>query len=84
MITKTVSATEAKNRFGAVLREIKRSGGPIVVQRDGEPVAIILSVTEYQTLQKTASVDEDPVLAAFGLWADREDIDETWLEEGRK
>lgn len=86
MLTKTLSATEVKNRFGAVLKEVTRTGGPIVVERDGQPVAIILSVAEYDALQKSSNLPEasDLLLSAFGMWADRADISDDWLAEGRE
>ncbi|HKZ85802.1 MAG TPA: type II toxin-antitoxin system Phd/YefM family antitoxin [Anaerolineae bacterium] len=45
---RTVSATEARNRFGQVLRVVANSGGPIFVERDGKPVAVILSIHKYE------------------------------------
>ena len=45
---RAVSATEAKNRFGAVLREVSCIGGPILIQRAGRPVAVMLSVRAYE------------------------------------
>lgn len=50
MRPKTVSATDAKNRFGGVLREVTQTDEPIVVERDGKPVAVILSMSAYQRL----------------------------------
>ena len=44
MLTKTVSATNATNRFGGVLREVNQTDEPIVVEKDGKPVAVILSI----------------------------------------
>lgn len=86
MLTKTLTATEVKNRFGAVLKEVTRTGGPIVVERDGQPVAIILSVAEYETLQKGTTLlgSSELLLSAFGMWADRSDIHDDWLAEGRE
>ena len=45
---RTLSATEAKNRFGAVLREVARTSGPIPVERNGKAVVVILSVSAYE------------------------------------
>jgi prevent-host-death family protein len=84
----TLSATEVKNRFGAVLREIARTGGPILVERDGRPVAVILSLRVYEETRRRASppTESQAALArsAFGMWAGREDIDDAWLERGRQ
>ncbi len=84
----TFSATEAKNRFGAVLREAARTGGPIFIERDGRPAAVILSLRTYEeTCRASASPAADQVelaRAAFGMWGGREDIDEEWLARGRR
>ncbi|MFQ6014955.1 MAG: type II toxin-antitoxin system Phd/YefM family antitoxin [Anaerolineae bacterium] len=85
---RTLSATEVKNRFGAVLREVTRTGGPILVERDGRPVAVILSVRAYEeTCRAPLLPAADRIAlarAAFGMWAGREDIDDEWLEHGRR
>ena len=86
MAIKSLPATEVKNRFGRVLREVSKSGGPIIVERDGKPVAVIVSVSEYERMQERplALVENDILLqGAFGLWSKREDIDDNWLAEGR-
>lgn len=86
MNTQTFSATEVKNHFGRVLRQIAKTGGPIIVERDGKPVAVILSISEYQRMQPQA-VPGDKQLSllkeAFGLWSQRTEIDEEWLADGR-
>jgi prevent-host-death family protein len=85
---RTLSATEAKNRFGAVLREVSRSGGPIIVERGGKAVAVILSMRAYKEshrdLQTSVASQAELARAAFGMWANRQDIDDEWLERGRQ
>ena len=86
MLTKTVSATNAKNRFGGVLREVNQTDEPIIVERDGKPVAVILSMDAYQRLlpkERPLTLKDSPATYAFGLWANRDDIDEEWLANGR-
>lgn len=56
MVTRTVSATEAKNRFGAVVKSAREEVDVVMVENHGEPYAIILSPSEFQRLQ--ASDDE--------------------------
>jgi prevent-host-death family protein len=82
---RVLAATEVKNRFGQVLSEIRRTGGPIVVQRGGKPVAVILSIESYERLRpkRTQANRRDAALAAFGMWAERADIDDEWLARGR-
>ena len=86
MDTKTLSATEVKNRFGRVLREISQTGGPIIVEKDGKPVAVILSVSEYIRMQPQSdptNLQHELLEASFGLWTQRPDIDDDWLTDGR-
>jgi prevent-host-death family protein len=86
MNSQSLPATEVKNRFGRVLRQIAKTGGPIIVERDGKPVAVILSMSEYQRMQPQAIPDDkqrDLLKEAFGLWSQRTEIDEEWLADGR-
>ena len=86
MSKKTLSATEVKNRFGRVLREVSLTGGPIVVERDSKPVAVILSIDEYERIfgQVAESLALEQLLQeSFGMWSDRSDMGSDWLSEGR-
>ncbi len=82
---RSLPATEVKNRLGRVLREVARSGGPIYVERDGKPVAVILSVSEFERTRKGPALSgekKDLLESAFGMWRSRADIDESWVAEG--
>lgn len=46
---KTVAATEAKNRLGAILDEAQRE--PIVIRRQDRDVAVVLSMSEFERLR---------------------------------
>ena len=86
MATKSLSATEAKNRFGRVLREIALSGGPIIIERDSKPVAVILSIEAYEQAflrQPPTEEQRQQLQDSFGMWANRSDIDDNWLKDGR-
>lgn len=85
MPLKYLPATEVKNRFGRVLREVTKTGGPIYVERDGKPVAVILSVREYERTRRVPLLADKAELVrdSFGMWADRPDIDDEWMTEGR-
>lgn len=47
-----ISATEAKNRFGEVIRRVYRDGETFIVERDGLPVAVIMSVQQYRMAEQ--------------------------------
>lgn len=85
MSIKYLPATEVKNRFGRVLREVAKSGGPIYIERDGKSVAVILSVREYERARRAKLTPRKTELlrGAFGMWAGRSDINEEWLKESR-
>lgn len=84
---RTVSATEAKNRFGTVLQEVTRTGGPLVIARAGRPVAVILSLATYEATCHHSALPRDRnqlARSAFGMWAARDDVDDDWLKDGRR
>jgi prevent-host-death family protein len=86
MSIKYLPATEVKNRFGRVLREVIRAGGPVYVERDGKPVAVILSIREYERTRRKGRLTPKKMEAlrgVFGMWAERPDITDAWLKESR-
>lgn len=46
---KTVPATEAKNRLGAILDDAQR--GPVVISRQDRAIAVVLSMADYERLR---------------------------------
>ena len=46
---KSVPATEAKNRLGAILDEAQRE--PIVIRRQDRDIAVVLSMADYDRLR---------------------------------
>jgi prevent-host-death family protein len=46
---KTVPATEAKNRLGAILDDAQRE--PIVIRRQNRDIAVVLSMADYDRLR---------------------------------
>jgi prevent-host-death family protein len=46
---KTVPATEAKNRLGAILDDAQRE--PIVIRRQDRDIAVVLSMADYERLR---------------------------------
>lgn len=47
---RTVSATEAKNRLGALLGELQNGTDAIVIENHGRPRAVIVSAEEWEIL----------------------------------
>ncbi len=46
---KRVPATEAKNRFGAILDDAQRE--PVVIRRQDRDIAVVLSMADYERLR---------------------------------
>jgi prevent-host-death family protein len=46
---KTVSATEAKNRLGAILDDAQRE--PVVISRQDRDIAVVLSMADYERVR---------------------------------
>ncbi len=66
-----VSATEAKNRFGALCAQAKRE--PIFVEKAGQLDTVILSVEHYQALkseqnQSTSVARRQAFENEYGAW----------------
>ena len=79
-----VTATEAKNRFGQIVRLARRTGQPVFVESRGEPVVVIVSVETFERYRRVSSGPGERAHRAFGMWAGRADLDEKWLAQGRE
>lgn len=50
-MVKTISANDARESFGDLLGAIDATKEPIVVERDGRPVAVVISPDDFARLQ---------------------------------
>lgn len=60
-----MSATEAKVRFGEVLRAVSETEADVVVEKSGNPVAVIVSFDEFKRLKQIAGED----IREFDWWS---------------
>ena len=56
---RTVSATDARIRFGELMRWVVESRRPVVVERGGKPHVVVLSVDEDDRLQAGQQEQDD-------------------------
>lgn len=49
-IVRMVSATDAKNRFGAIIKQAYANDEHLIVERDGIPVVAIVPIQDYARL----------------------------------
>lgn len=50
---KTLSARDAKNRFGYLIDTARQE--PVSVEKHGRPVVVVLSIEDYERLKSSAS-----------------------------
>lgn len=50
----TFAASEAKNEFGRLLDAAQRE--PVLIEKKGRPVAVLLSLKEYEELEESQDV----------------------------
>jgi prevent-host-death family protein len=70
MPAKSVSAADARARFGELLDGVLHRGERYVVERHGREVAAIVSVAELQRLDRAAPERPAGAMALVGLWHD--------------
>ena len=50
MMEKAIPAAEAKTNFGALLEKVQRE--PLTISKKGRPVAVLMSMDEFETHQR--------------------------------
>ena len=55
MVTKTISATEARIHLGEVLDQVETQGSRVVIERAGKPVAMLISMEDSRALAEPES-----------------------------
>jgi prevent-host-death family protein len=58
-VVRVVTATEAKNRFGDLIRGAYLREEHLIVKRDGIPVVAIVPMTDYERLVNPADLPDD-------------------------
>jgi prevent-host-death family protein len=59
-----VNATTAKNRFGAILKQVQ-AGRPVVIENHGQPSAVLLSKADYDAMVSPQDGHAQQTLAAY-------------------
>ncbi|WP_374688846.1 type II toxin-antitoxin system Phd/YefM family antitoxin [Promineifilum sp.] len=87
MEERQIGTTELRQRLTDVLQAIKEEKVAYVVETFGRPQAVLIDLEEYRRLENQESGRtplSEGAQAAFGMWRDREDIDDDWLNRGRE
>ena len=54
MVTRRISAKEARDNFGDLLGSVHYGGQPVIVEKKGKPFAVMISPEDFERLQELA------------------------------
>ncbi len=63
-IMKTLSLSEAKMKFSALVDIVNTSNEEVIVTKNGRPAAVIISPDEYESIKETSRIISDTDLMA--------------------
>ncbi|HEX8229244.1 MAG TPA: type II toxin-antitoxin system Phd/YefM family antitoxin [Chloroflexia bacterium] len=63
-MARTVSSTDAKNKFGSLVNWVVENGEEIIVENHGEPAIVLLSIAEYESYKSYREVERRKRLLA--------------------
>jgi prevent-host-death family protein len=65
-----ITATEARERFGELIRDVSEGQETVLIEKDGEPQAVVISLDEYSRLkeEKPESEGQDWRARLDRLW----------------
>jgi prevent-host-death family protein len=88
MEERPIGATELRQKLTDVIQSVREQNAAYIVETFGRPQVVIIGLDEYRRLQafRRTALGEKTELArsAFGMWAERDDIDEDWLARQRR
>jgi len=69
---KTITSTEAKTNFGALLNSAQRA--PVTIEKNGHPVAVVMAHEDYEQYMQMKQRDLDEALRIGIEAADRGEL----------
>jgi prevent-host-death family protein len=87
MEERQIGTTELRQRLTDVIQAVKEEKVAYVVETFGRPQVVIVDASVYRQLlraapERTALVER--ARAAFGMWRERDEIDDEWLSRSRR
>ncbi len=67
-----MTATQAQNHFGDVIRQVVEDGEPVIVEQSGEPQVAVISLTDLQRLRESKPEEAVPPEQGSDWWAEFE------------
>lgn len=87
MEERQIGATELRQKLTDVIQAVKEERVAYVVETFGRPQVVVLDLEEYRRLssaQPDSARKSELAREAFGMWRDRDDMDEAWLTRNRR
>lgn len=70
-MTKSMGVAELKKHFSEIMSEISLKGEHFIIERKGKPVAVMVSIEDFDTIKRRGKKEEKKgLLAAVGAWED--------------
>lgn len=76
-MSQAIGVAEAKHRFSELMSKTLYKGERFIIERQGKPVAAMVSVEDLKQLEAGAqSTEKRGLLATVGAWADYRNLDD--------
>ena len=75
---KKITAVKARQNLGQIMNEVSLLGDDYMIERAGKPIAVIISIDKYQSVQ---SKREEATRRLNQIWGKMSDADPDTLEQ---
>lgn len=63
-MTEHTPLAEAKDRLSALVSQLEREHGRVIITKHGRPAAVLVSIEDLESLEETLAILSDPQLLA--------------------
>ncbi len=75
---KKITAVKARQNLGQIMNEVSLLGDDYMIERAGKPIAVIISIDKYQSVQAKR---EEATRRLNQIWGKMSDVDPDTLEQ---
>jgi len=75
---KKITAVKARQNLGQIMNEVSLLGDDYMIERAGKPLAVIISIDKYQSVQAKR---EEATRRLNQIWGKMSDVDPDTLEQ---
>lgn len=77
-MVKKITAVKARQNLGQIMNEVSLLGDDYMIERAGKPIAVIISIDKYQSVQAKR---EEATRRLNQIWGKMSDVDPDTLEQ---